>query len=197
MLLTLSVALGLCLLVWLGMTIGILTTSVEESTYPEIRVPLTDYRIPMTFLGPQTEVVAMDSRVSPLQFYPGIVNLFSFVFFMTCLAGFCSSWDRYRWRTLGLVIGLYLLNAMIELLSLSSDTFAWVGFVNFFGYYEPAPAIQLAESDPTALFQWVVVGPKGLNAGPLTQNLVLLGLGLILLMAGGRKFNRRDLPAPL
>ena len=37
MLLTLSIALGLCLLVWAGMSIGIWTTSVEESTYPEFR----------------------------------------------------------------------------------------------------------------------------------------------------------------
>ncbi|MCH2181886.1 MAG: ABC transporter permease subunit [Mariniblastus sp.] len=197
MLLTLAVALGFCLLVWMGMSIGIMTTSVEETTYPEILVPLTDYRIPLTFLGAQTEVVAMDSRVSPLQFFPGIVNLFSFVFFMSCLAAFCSSWDRYRWRTLGLVIGLYLLNAMVELLSLSSETFAWLGFFNFFGYYAPAPAIQLAESGPSALFQWVVVGQKGLDAGPLAQNLILFGLGLILLVWGGYKFNRRDLPAPL
>lgn len=197
MLLTLAVALGFCLLVWLGMAIGIMTASVEETTYPEFRVPLFDYKIPMTFLGAQTEVVPLASRVSALQFFPGIVNLFSFVFFMSCLSAFCSSWDRYRWRTLGLLVGLYLVNAMVELLSLSSDRFAWLGFLNFFGYYDPARAIQLAETDPSSLLQWLVAGQNGVNAGPLTQNLVLLGLGLALLVWGGRTFNRRDLPAPL
>ena len=62
MLLTLGIALGLCLLVWAGMSIGIWTTSVEESTYPEFRVPLTNYKIPITFFGPQTETVTMMSR---------------------------------------------------------------------------------------------------------------------------------------
>ena len=199
MLLTLGIAMGLCLLVWVGMSIGIWTTSVEESTYPELRVPLTNYKIPITFFGPQTETVTMMSRVSPLQFFPGIVNLFSFVFFVSCLAAFCSAWDRYRWRTLGILVGFYFLNAMIQLLAMSSKTFGWLRYANFFGYYEPAPAIQLAEFDPAAFFQLVVVDESGswVAAGPLTQNLVLLGLGLILLLWGGRVFNRRDLPAPL
>lgn len=199
MFLTVGITLGLCLLVWAGMSFGVMTTSVEESTYPEFRVPLTGYKIPITFLGPQTEVVTMVSRVSPLQFFPGIVNLFSFAFFVACLSAFCSAWDRYRWRTLGIVIGFYLLNAMIELLAMSSETYGWLEYINFFGFYEPAPAIQLAEVDPAAIFNLVVVDEKGnwVGAGPLTQNLVLLGLGFTLLLWGGRRFKQRDLPAPL
>ncbi len=198
-LLTLCVAFGFCLLVWVGMTFGILTTSVEESTYPEILIPLTGYKIPITFLGPQTEVVAMVSRVSPIQFFPGIVNLFSFAFFLGCFAAFCSAWDRYRWRTLGIVVGFYLLNGMVKLLAMSSDTWSWLRYCNFFGFYQSAPAIQLAEVNPMAIFTLVVTDESGnwTAVGPLAHNLVLVGLGMLLLIWGGRVFNRRDVPAPL
>ena len=141
---TMGVSLGLCLLVWLGMAIGVWTTAVEESFYPELNIPFTSYALPLTFMEAKTELVPMRSLVSPVQFYPGIINLFSFSVFVSCFSAFCSARDRYRWRTLGIVIGCYMVSAMVKLLAMSSEAFSWLRYVTVFGYYEPAPTIQRA-----------------------------------------------------
>ncbi|MCP4777112.1 MAG: ABC transporter permease subunit, partial [Planctomycetaceae bacterium] len=61
--LTLAMMLGLILVCWVGMALGIWTTSVEETTYPSIEIPLIEYSIPLSFLPPKTTVVAMSSEV--------------------------------------------------------------------------------------------------------------------------------------
>ena len=199
MFLTMCVSFGLCLLVWLGMSIGVWTTAVEESFYPELKIPFTSYALPLTFMEAKTEQVPMRSLVSPVQFYPGIINLFCFSVFVSCFAAFCSARDRYRWRTLGIVIGCYMVSAMVKLLAMSSEAFSWLRYVTVFGYYEPAPTIQRADEKPETMLHWLIFDEAGVwtALGPLANNLVLLGLGLILLIWGGRFFNRRDLPAPL
>ena len=65
---TMLLLLLLILLAWASMSLGIWTTSVEESTYPEIRIPIIDYRIPLSFLAPQTQTIAMASEVNPFLF---------------------------------------------------------------------------------------------------------------------------------
>ncbi len=197
---TLGGCLALVLVVWLGMAIGIWTTSVEETRFPEIRIPIVDYRIPLTFLEAQTEVVPMSSEVSAKQFWPGIVNLFSLAFFLTAISAWCSAWDRYRWRTLGLVGGFYFANALVKMLALSSEKYASLRFANVFGFYEPALAIQHVDTQSNQQFFDILIRSQTgelIGLGPALNNLVLLAIGVALLVWGAAIFNRRDLPAPV
>ncbi len=189
----------LVLLVWLGMSIAVYTTNIDVSQYRAFRIPLTQYRIPLTWLDPQTQTIPMSDRVHPLQFLPGIVNLFSFGFLITGYAMMFSSWDRYRWRTLGFVIGIYFVAALIKVAAMSTATLRWLHWFTFFALYEPALSIEIADLRPQQLWylfrytaenEWVGIGPLGMN-------LALIALGLGCFWIGTAIFERRDLPAPM
>lgn len=189
----------LILLAWGGMTLGIWTTSVEESTYPEIRIPIIDYRIPLSFLAPQTQTIAMASEVNPLLFLPGLMNLFCLAFFFAGFAAFCSACDRYRWRTLGIVVAFYFANAGIKLLGMASETFSWLAHCSVFGFYSPASAIERTQRDvwsPFWVFEYDAEG-NVVGGGTLLNCLVLFALGILFYFWGCHVFKRRDLPAPV
>ena len=196
---TILLLLLLVLLAWGGMSLGIWTTSVEESTYPEIRIPIIDYRIPLSFLAPQTETVAMASRVNPILYLPGLVNLFCLGFFFGGFAAFCSACDRYRWRTLGIVIAFYFANAGLKLLAMASETFSWLTHLTVFGFYSPASAIERTQREPWSPFWIFVYDPEGniAGAGSLLNCLVLFALGMLFYVWGRHVFRHRDLPAPV
>lgn len=189
----------LVLVAWAGMSIGIWTTSVEESTFPEFRVPIIDMRIPLTFLKPQVETVAMVTEVNPLMFLPGVINLFFVGFFLAGFAAWCSSWDRYRWRTLGIVAAFYFANAMVKILGMAVERFKWMVHCSFFGYYDPASTIEISQANPIAIWWLGQYGKSGEldGIGPLANCIVLFGFGIWFYVWGARIFHRRDLPAPV
>ena len=126
---------------WLGMSLGIWFSDVEESTYPEFRIPIVDYRIPLRFLPPKTETISMADEVNPILFFPGIVNLFCLAFCFSGFAAFCSSWDRYRWRTLGIVATFFFINAGMKIMGMGSERLSWIESCCLFGLYGPANSV--------------------------------------------------------
>ena len=193
---------GLTLLVlftWFGMAVGIWTTSVEETAYPVLSIPIIGYEIPLTFLKPQVTTVAMVTEVNPLMFLPGVINLFFVAFFLAAFSAWCSSWDRYRWRTLGIVAAFYFMAATLKILATASETFAWTSYFSFFELCSPAASIELFQSDMWQLFWFGDYDPENrwVGFGPLTKNLSLLGLGILFYLWGHRIFTTRDLPAPV
>jgi len=189
----------LCLLIWLAMALAVQTTWVTESTYPILRIPIVGYEIPLTFLKPQEVRLPMAHRVDSWLFLPGVLNLFCLGYFLVGVAACFSAWDRYRWRTLGLVIGWYMVSAMLKILAMSSATFRWLGWFTFFSSYEPELAIQQFEADRSTIWQIVVYDQAGIwqDFGPLGYNLVLIGLGSIALAVASTVFRHRDIPAPV
>jgi len=196
---TLIGVLLLSLLVWAAMYLGVQTTSISESVYPIIRIPFFDYEIPLTFLNPKTETLLMSERVNSVYFLPGIANLFTMGFFLVGVATLISSFDRYRWRTLGLAVGFYMVSAMLKILSMSSGLFSWLKYVTFFSLYEPESFIQQAEERWSSQLSLLRYDDSGnlLELGPLGYNLTFLLLGTISLVIAARIFHRRDIPAPL
>jgi len=192
----LGLLVGVC---WFAMSLGIWTTSVDESTYPEIRIPIFDYRIPISFLPPRTETIEMGSVVNPFSFLPGILNLFCLGFFLSGFAAFCSSWDRYRWRTLGIVAAFFFSNAGMKIMGMGSDKLYWLEYCSVFGLYHPASSIEQAQQNPWAAFWLIEIGPEGgwLALGTLGNCLVLLLIGSLLYWIGLRIFVKRDVPAPM
>ena len=186
-------------LAWLGMSLGIWFTSVTETSFRELKIPLVDYRIPLRFLAARSETIAMASVVNPLSFLPGVVNLFCLGVMFGGLAACCSACDRYRWRTLGIVAGFYFANAGLKLLGMASEKFHWIVNFSVFGLYSPAAAIERAQNDIGSIWGiWktnaageIIAGGTMLNCG------LLLGLGIAFYVAGAVVFERRDLPAPV
>ena len=67
------------------------------------------------------------------------------------LAGFTSlvsSWDRYRWRTTGIVAGIYVLQLIIKIVGLATDRLAWMLKTTFFTAYEPERFVSIAYHSP-------------------------------------------------
>ncbi len=190
---------GLVLLIWLAMTLAVNTTMLQESTYPEFRIPLTGYRVPITFFGPTTETVPMIERVRPSQFIPGLANLFCFGLFLICYAMMFSSWDRFRWRTLGIVVGIFVAAALIKVAAMASEKFQWLQFLTFLSLYEPALSIEVVDSQPDQAFRFLRYDQENVieGLGPLGMNAILIFLSSIFFLTGLTVFRRRDLPAPL
>lgn len=197
--LTVGGLLVLMLLIWLGMAIAVWTTSIDEITYPTFKVPLTSIKIPITYFGPQTETVSMLARVQPIQFLPGIINLFCFGFFITSFSMLFSSWDQFRWRTLGIVVGIYFVQGMLKVGALGSEKLFWMKYLTFFSLYEPALSVEIADTRPEQLFYLLRVDEVGQTIGlsPLSYNLLLLALAIVFFYVGMQIFRKRDLPAPL
>ncbi len=199
---TVSLLAVLCLLVWFGMAMGVWTASVEETTYPEFRIPIVDYRIPLRFLKPQTETIAMVTEVNPLYFLPGIFNLFCIGVFFAGLSAWCSSLDRYRWRTIGVMVAFYFANAGMKLIGMGSDRFGWMEFISVFGLYHPANAIKATHENWLTLFglfhyRGGEAGEEIATLSPLLNCGLLLVLGVGFYWWGCRHFEKRDLPAPV
>ena len=200
----------LVLVAWLGMSIGLWTTSVEETRYPEVM------GVPITFVGPKTAVVAemfgipaeylqpkmteipMSSEVDAVMFLPGLVNLFSLGFFLSGFSALVSSMDSFRWRTLGILSAFYFANAGIKILGMSMEESPWVEYCSIFGLYSPASAVEMAQYNMFDALQWFRYDDVGaiVSSGPLMNNVLLIGLGVICYAVGTRVFKKRDLPAP-
>lgn len=203
-------ALALVMVAWLGMAIGVWTTNVEETRYPEIMgVPITFvsskaavvaevFGVPAQFLQPKTTLVPMASQVDATMFLPGLVNLFALGFFLGGVSALVSALDSWRWRTLGILSAFYFANAGIKILGMSMEDRPWVVYCSFFGLYTPANAVELAQYNWLNAFQWLRYDDVGNVAcsGPLLNNFVLLALGLTCYLIGNRVFRDRDLPAP-
>ena len=117
-------------LIWLAMAMAVWTTDIEQSTYPVFKVPFVGTEIPLTGLGAKEELIPMVEKVQPNQFWPGVANLFCFNFFLIAFSMMFSSWDRFRWRTLGIVVGVYFIQAMIKFGSVASESFASVSYTH-------------------------------------------------------------------
>ena len=188
----LGLLMGIC---WLGMTLGIWFCSVQESTYPEFRIPVVDYRIPLRFLPAKTETISMASEVNPLAFLPGIMNLFCLAFCFSGFAAFCSSWDRYRWRTLGIVATFFFVNAGMKIMGMGSQRLSWVENCCLFGLYSPAESIEAAQREPWSPLYLLSYDADGALAGlgSLGCWLLLLAIGVMFYWVGMRIFVKRDL----
>lgn len=189
----------LCLTAWFAMSLGIWTTSVDETTYPTLWLPFLETGIPLRFLPPKVETIAMITEVNPIAFLPGVIQLLGLGFFFAGLTSMLSAMDRYRWRTLGLVAAFYFINAGLKLLGLSSEKWSWVTNISIFGFFSPAGAIERASKDWTSVFHLSSTNAEGMikGSGNLAECVIMFGLGAIFFAIGLRIFERRDLPAPV
>jgi ABC-2 type transport system permease protein len=188
----------LCGLVWLGIWIGVSLTSVEETVPPpSFRIPFVSFEIPLSMGEPEKVRIDMKDAIDCTVFVPSSVNLFAFGFFLLGLSSMVSSWDRYRWRTIGIVITVYVLQIVIFGLGKASESLSWLTHLTFFDLYRPQPIAKVAmTSGQTAAWGLLPVEADAW-LGPFAFTLILLALGLICYALAAAVFSRRDLPAPL
>ena len=118
---------------------------------------------------------------------------------MLGLTAMLSAYDRFRWRTLGIAIGIYFLSAMAKLGSMAAAGFWWMKYLTYFSFYDSVLFIKLYDEDPASqlvLANWSDTG-EYIGVGPAGCNLLLVVLGVSFLLIGARVFDTRDLPAPV
>lgn len=207
---------GLALIVagtWLGMWFGVQISSVSETPVRSAWQMLTEpvwlqLRKSLQFLfeaagwpsgPPPARIVHLRDEVHCGMFWPGLLNLFCFGFFLCGLSALFSAADRHRWRTIGAVTGIYTVMAMFKLVGMSLQHWGVFLWFTFFTLYEPEQAIEIYQKSPAGLWALGTYNVQGQFAslGPMANNLCLLGLGLACYAWGVKIFARRDLPAPV
>lgn len=134
------------------------------------------------WLGTCLGVWLVEAPADPRSFLPAAVNLAAFALFLSGLTMAFSAVQRFRWRTIAWVGGLYAVQLTIKIVSQMSPPLAWLKYLTFFTPFEPSAFMGLEGVD------WVLAAQySGL----------LAALGLTGFAAAGAVFVRRDLPAPV
>ena len=190
----------LSLTAWLGTLAGIMTNTVQETVPPPaIKLPGTGLSIPLSLAKPEKIRVPMREKVDAEDFVPGAVNLGALGICFAGIASLASAFDRYRWRTIGLVSGFYVVQTIFKIAGMAIAEVAWLKKVSLFTAYEPQKFIATAVHDAANTWSLVLRDSQGaiFDVGPLGYNLVLLGIGVGCYIAAAIVFQKRDLPAPL
>ncbi|TWU48064.1 ABC transporter permease subunit [Rubripirellula reticaptiva] len=188
----------LCLLVWAGIAVGVMATTVTESVSPpSFRIPIFNLDIPLTVDKPVTQTMPLSDRVDVEAYAASTFHLFAFGFFLLGLSTMFSALDRYRWRTVGAVVGIYVIQLVMFGLGKAAESLSWLLSLSFFSCYKPQKMTSLVSkhgsSGPWSLTETV---PDG-ALPPLVYPLILIGLGMLFYAFAIHHFGRRDLPAPL
>lgn len=195
---TLLGVISLVAVLWLGTACGIATTHVEKPSTGGWMVPFTDIQIPLG-IDESAERVPMSTFVRPQMFLPAALNYFCFGFFLCGVCTMLSSLDRYRWRTIGVMVSFYVVQMLSELLGQAIDALSWLRSVSFFSAYEPVMFVSKSVNNPELAWSWFERNATGqvVDLGPLACDAILLTLGATALLIASVIFNRRDLPAPI
>lgn len=188
---------------WFGTWCGIHTMSAKQVVAPAFQLPIplpfVGSKIPIPFAEPETVYVPMVDLVDATLFIPASVNLFAFGLMIAGFSTLMSSWDRYRWRTIGIVVGVYVLQIVLKLFGMSADELVWLTFLSAFTAYEPESLVQIAHQHPEFAWSFSVLDGEGhwLGLGPMSFHLIMSSIGVAAYALALKIFSRRDLPAPL
>jgi ABC-2 type transport system permease protein len=190
----------LAIAAYVGTYTGIHTTSVRapRATW-QWRVPVLGIDIGPNQNGDQDPRIPMTQYVEPRLFRAAAINYACLGCFLAGLTTAISSLDRYRWRTIGIIVAFYIVQLVLELTGLAIERCRWMLRLTFFSAYEPVAVTTEAVKDPDSAWRFLAKTSHGVipDLGPLGYDSILLGLGLLGFAAAAIIFCRRDLPAPL
>ena len=188
----------LCLMVWAGLGLGVYATSVNETVQqPTLQIPFFNVDFPVMVGDPVKQEVPLRDRVDVRTYAASTFHLFAFGVFLLGLSTMLSAVDRYRWRTVGFVVAIYVLQLVMFGVGKAVSSLDWLLSLTFFSCYKPQKMTSLVTDDglnaPWSLTQVI---PDGVFP-PLVYPLILVGLGILFYLVAFCSFNKRDLPAPL
>jgi ABC-2 type transport system permease protein len=193
----------LCSLVLLGIYLGIQTNSTPVSTTGGFRLPMFNFTVSNPFAATTTKLVPLSDLVSPNVYVVPSINLFALGFMVLGLSVMVSSFDQYRWRTIGVVISVYVLQLLLFILSKSTPRLVNLKPLSFLAAYQPDWIVQEVFHRPDQAWSWWIVpaanqGEAALPPylGPMFYVSSLLVLGCVGYAIGYFRFQSRDLPAP-
>jgi ABC-2 type transport system permease protein len=177
-------------------------THAEVEAGPNLlrwRIPVFGFDVPLARQGNEPKMVPLTKFVQPVIYRSAAINYFCFGFFLTGITTAASSIDRFRWRTVGLIVSVYVFQTVVELTGLAVDGCRWLLNFTFFAAYEPVGFSAKIAKDPS--YEWRFFDSASFGTfpdlGPIGCDLALIALGSIGFAFAFWTFSRRDLPAPL
>lgn len=203
-LVTISGLMLLCLLVYLGTSAGIETNSTMVRRASSFQIPFFNFEFGNPLEKPEEHWVPLSELVSPTVYIVPTLNLFGFGFAVFGLSVMVSCFDQYRWRTIGVVIGIYVLQLLLFILSKSTPKLSGLKPFSFIAAYQPDWIVQQVFRKPASAWAWFVESNPSSSSwiqwmecvGPLSYVMMLLLLGSLFCLIGFLQFRKRDLPAP-
>jgi ABC-2 type transport system permease protein len=188
----------LCALTWCGTVVGIYTTTVTEDVPPP-KLKILGFDIPLAIRETEKVKIPMSQKVEPENFVAGALNLLCLGVALAGFSTLVSAFDRYRWRTIGIVVTAYVLSLIVKILGQAIDEIAWLQRLSLFTAFEPQKFISIWAHEPSQAWALVLRDGQGafVEPGPMGYNAILLAVGLVSYGVAGVVFHRRDLPAPL
>jgi ABC-2 type transport system permease protein len=194
----------LCTLVYAGISMGIQTNSTPVRNSSGFQIPFLNWDVGNPFKAASTRMVPLSELVSPSVFVVPAMNLFALAFAVLGISVMVSSFDQYRWRTIGIVIGVYVLQLLLFILAKSNTQLALLKPFSFLAAYQPDWIVQTVFRDPDSAWSWTVVQHQKIQGvdkvswetGPMSFVTLLVALGVIAHCVGYWRFRSRDLPAP-
>lgn len=181
---------------FIGIWIGIEMTSVHEKNYPSISIPIVDRDVPIPWLEPEEFDTPMREKANVSLFIPAAFNFFCFGVMLSGFTALMSSWDRYRWRTIGIVTAFHITQVLAKLLGMANASYSWILYLSIYSAYEPEVIVRIADVQPQDQYAFWVHIDDGLKLGALGYDSILLVSGIAGFILAAWIFRNRDLPAP-
>lgn len=183
-----------------GTKVGIDNATVKVSQQSiRFQVPLFGMKLPIGAIPRQPKPVPMKSLVQTKTFVPATINYFCLGVMLTGVTTALSAVDRYRWRTIGIMVGFYVIQTVFELTGMAVEGWKWILHLTVFSVYEPVSFSTKTAKDPAFAWRFLQTESSGYlpDLGPLGCDVVLLLIGIAGIVIACRVFVKRDLPAPL
>lgn len=197
---TLVTLLGVAILAssaYAGTHVGLENTSIKQKVPKRWSIPILQPQ--RKDEEPEYRYIPLTKFTQPRHYRASALNFACLGIFLVGITMGVSACDRYRWRTIGIVVAFYVLQTVIELTGMSVEGGRWMLNFTFFAAYEPVAFATLSSQDPSAVWNLFASESHGRipDLGPVGCDLVLVGLGLVGYVSAFVVFRRRDLPAPL
>ena len=184
---------------WLGMVFSVYQNNVEEVVKPpSISVPYLPIEIPLSTAEPEIIQKPMSEFVNVWDFIPALTIIFAMGLFVAGFATMVSSFDRVRWRAVGIAVGFVIAQQTMRILAISKPEFNYLLNYTFFNPFDPEGLVNVLTDDPDQFWQFWQYGLHGsIRLSAVGCHTILIGLGMLCYVVGSWRFCRRDLPAPL
>jgi ABC-2 type transport system permease protein len=155
--------------------------------------------IPLPFGERTVRITPMREKVNVRLFLPATANLFALGVMIAGFSLLMSSWDRYRWRTIGLVTGVLVVQSMLKIAGMASASTNWMKCLSILSAYQPESFVRVADLTPDLAWSFSIYDAHGkwTGFGPLASDVLLVGVGVACVVGAAWIFSHRDLPAPL
>jgi len=187
---------------WLGIHLGIHSFQAREEHSPTwqlpFHVPFLGSEVKRPLAEKQVRYVPMSKKVDSRVFWPALINLFALGFLLAGFSTLVSSCERYRWRTIGIVVGVFVVQLICKITSMSSPDLEWLKYLTILSAFEPEWIVRIHDLQPEHIWSFRV--PSKIDSvsqfGPGALNFIQLLFGTGFYLASAFVFQRRDLPAP-